>query len=39
LQHGSNTPFLDRMFDFDGLNAVLGTSRIIAESKKYGDDE
>lgn len=38
LQHGTNSPFKDRMFDFNGLNAVIGTSRIMAESEKYGED-
>jgi len=38
LQNGSNKPFNDRMFDFNGLNEVIGTSRLIAESEKYGED-
>ena len=37
LQNGTNAPFRDRMFDFNGLNAIIGTSRLIAESKQYGE--
>ena len=33
--HGSNRPFADRMFDFDGLNAVLGTPEMLASGKRY----
>jgi 2-methylisocitrate lyase-like PEP mutase family enzyme len=33
--HGSNRPFADRMFDFDGLNAVLGTPEMLATGKRY----
>lgn len=33
--HGSNTPFAGRMFDFSGLNNVLGTSEILAEGARY----
>lgn len=33
--HGSNTPFAGRMFDFSGLNKVLGTSEILAEGARY----
>ncbi|WP_373051411.1 isocitrate lyase/PEP mutase family protein, partial [Thalassovita aquimarina] len=28
--NGSNTPFKDRMFDFDGLNEVIGTPEMLA---------
>jgi len=38
LQNGSNKPFNDRMFDFNGLNEVIGTSQLISESEKYGED-
>lgn len=33
--HGSNRPFADRMFDFDGLNAVIGTPETLAEGQKW----
>ena len=33
--HGSNAPFADRMFDFDGLNEVLGTEALLAEGRRY----
>jgi 2-methylisocitrate lyase-like PEP mutase family enzyme len=33
--HGSNRPFADRMFDFDGLNARLGTDEMLANGKRY----
>jgi 2-methylisocitrate lyase-like PEP mutase family enzyme len=32
---GSNRPFADRMFDFDGLNEVLGTADMLAAGKRY----
>jgi 2-methylisocitrate lyase-like PEP mutase family enzyme len=34
--HGSNRPFADRMDDFDGLNARLGTADMLAAGKRYG---
>ena len=34
-EHGSNEPFRDRMHDFAGLNAVLGTDAMLAEGKRY----
>jgi len=37
IQNGSNQPFKDRMFDFNGLNDLIGIQRLIAEGKKYGD--
>ncbi|MBJ3762421.1 isocitrate lyase/phosphoenolpyruvate mutase family protein [Maribius pontilimi] len=33
--HGSNTPFKQRMFDFDGLNDVIGTDAMLAEGRKW----
>jgi 2-methylisocitrate lyase-like PEP mutase family enzyme len=38
--HGSNTPFKDRMYDFDGLNRQIGTAEMLAKGKSYeaGDD-
>lgn len=35
FSHGSNDPFMDRMYDFDGLNDRLGTAGILAEGKRY----
>lgn len=41
MAHGSNRPFTDRMFDFDGLNDRLGTQAMLAEGRRYdsGDTE
>ncbi|MDU8910640.1 oxaloacetate decarboxylase [Aestuariicoccus sp. MJ-SS9] len=33
--HGSNRPFADRMFDFNGLNEVIGTDAMLAKGKDY----
>jgi 2-methylisocitrate lyase-like PEP mutase family enzyme len=33
--HGSTQPFAGRMLDFDGLNALIGTPRLLAEAKRY----
>ena len=33
--HGSSEPFRDRMYDFDALNDVIGTPKLIALGKKY----
>jgi 2-methylisocitrate lyase-like PEP mutase family enzyme len=33
--HGTNTPFKDRMLDFDGLNALLGTNDMLALGAGY----
>jgi 2-methylisocitrate lyase-like PEP mutase family enzyme len=35
LAHGSNTPFANRMFDFDGLNARIGTAEMLATGRRY----
>lgn len=36
LRHaGSTAPFRDRMLDFDGLNAVIGTPDLLARGKRY----
>jgi len=32
---GSNAPFAERMYDFGGLNDLLGTEAILARGKKY----
>lgn len=34
-EHGSNRPFADRMFDFPGLNEVIGTDDMLARGKAY----
>lgn len=34
-QHGSNQPFRQRMFDFDGLNEVMGTVQILETGRRY----
>ncbi len=36
--HGSNTPFKDRMYDFDGLNAVLGTGAMLEQGERYSGE-
>jgi len=33
--HGSNMPFADRMYDFDGLNDRIGTAEMLASGKRY----
>jgi len=38
IANGSNDAFADRMYDFDGLNNVLGTSDILAQGKRYSDE-
>lgn len=38
-QHGSNAPFKDRMFDFNGLNAVIGTEEMLARGEAYSADD
>jgi 2-methylisocitrate lyase-like PEP mutase family enzyme len=32
---GSNKPFADKMFDFNGLNEVLGTNDMLVKGAKY----
>ncbi len=34
-QHGSTMPWRDRMLDFDGLNAVIGTGDLLALGRRY----
>lgn len=34
-QHRTTTPWRDRMLDFDGLNAVIGTPELLALGKRY----
>ncbi|WP_050931701.1 isocitrate lyase/PEP mutase family protein [Aestuariivita boseongensis] len=33
--NGSNLPFKDQMFDFDGLNRVIGTPEMLEAGRKY----
>jgi 2-methylisocitrate lyase-like PEP mutase family enzyme len=33
--HGTTAPWRDRMVDFDGLNAVLGTPELLAQGRRY----
>ncbi|MBN9674336.1 isocitrate lyase/PEP mutase family protein [Salipiger bermudensis] len=33
--NGSNRPFAERMFDFDGLNEVIGTPELLASGQKW----
>jgi len=33
--HGTSEPFLDRMYDFNALNDVIGTPALIARGKQY----
>jgi 2-methylisocitrate lyase-like PEP mutase family enzyme len=33
--NGSNRPFAERMFDFDGLNRVIGTAEMLEEGAHY----
>jgi 2-methylisocitrate lyase-like PEP mutase family enzyme len=35
LASGSNEAFRDRMFDFAGLNSVIGTGELLESAKKY----
>jgi 2-methylisocitrate lyase-like PEP mutase family enzyme len=35
IANGSTQPFRDRMLDFDGLNAVIGTPELLALGKDY----
>ncbi len=37
-QHGTTQPFTDRMFDFNGLNTLLGTRTIIESGKTYSGE-
>ena len=34
-KHGTNEPFRNRMLDFDGINALIGTPEMIALGKRY----
>ena len=37
-KNGSNRPFADQMFDFDGLNEVIGTADMLAKGADYEHD-
>ncbi|WP_127596838.1 isocitrate lyase/PEP mutase family protein [Nitratireductor alexandrii] len=39
LGTGSNQAFRDRMFDFAGLNGVIGTPELLAEGKRYDAED
>lgn len=39
VANGSNEAFRNRMFDFAGLNAVIGTPETLAEGKRYDEWE
>ncbi|MFN0163821.1 MAG: oxaloacetate decarboxylase [Burkholderiales bacterium] len=34
-EHGTTAPWRERMLDFDGLNALIGTPELLARGKKY----
>lgn len=36
--HGTNAPFANRMFDFNGLNEVIGTQGFLSRGDSYGED-
>lgn len=36
--HGSTAPWRERMLDFDGLNAVIGTPALLEAGRRYGDE-
>ena len=35
LRDGNNKQFSEKMYDFDGLNEVIGTKELLAQGKKY----
>jgi 2-methylisocitrate lyase-like PEP mutase family enzyme len=35
VRHGTNQPFRDRMFDFESLNALIGTPELLTLGKRY----
>lgn len=37
ISTGSNEGFRDRMYDFAGLNEVIGTSEMLKQGDRYGD--
>lgn len=34
-EHGTTSPWRDRMLDFDGLNALIGTPELLEQGKRY----
>jgi len=34
-RHGSTTPWRERMLDFDGLNALIGTDELLEQGRRY----
>jgi len=38
LRHGSTVPWRERMLDFDGLNAAIGTTELLERAHSYDDD-
>jgi len=34
--HGTTAPWRDRMLDFEGLNALIGTPELLAQGRRYG---
>ena len=38
LRTGSNTEFTDKMLDFDGLNNLIGTNKMLAKGHKYDEE-
>ncbi len=39
ISRGSNEAFADRMYDFDGLNKVIGTQGMLEQGKRYSETE
>lgn len=37
MTHGTTQPFANRMLDFDGLNAVIGTPEMLALGRQYDE--
>jgi len=37
-RHGSTQPWRDRMLDFDGLNAIIGTPDMLALGRRYDEE-
>jgi 2-methylisocitrate lyase-like PEP mutase family enzyme len=35
LAHGTTAPWRERMLDFDGLNALIGTPELLVQAKRY----
>ena len=34
-EHQTTAPWRDRMLDFDGLNALIGTPELLARARRY----